>query len=70
MAGQAYQPCGVARLLSAALRLPLAQMFTAVGLELCPVCGEASSNPTYYPCLRLLRLALPLPSPSPANPRV
>jgi len=44
------QPCGIAKLLSAVLNLPLEDMWLAVGLELCPRCDKpASTNTKYYP---------------------
>jgi len=43
------QPCGVAKLLSAAFGIPLVQAYDVVGLEPCPQCGKAGTNPEYYP---------------------
>ena len=43
------QPCNTARLLTAIFEIPLAESFTAVGLECCPCCGKPSTNPAHYP---------------------
>ncbi len=44
-----YAPCSVARLLSAMLGTPLEDEYPLVGLLLCPVCKQASTDPGWYP---------------------
>lgn len=43
------QPCGIAHLLAAVTEVSVEKAFTIAGLELCPRCGKAATNPRYYP---------------------
>ena len=43
------QPCGVARLVSVVLGVPLADAFLAAGLELCPRCQQPATKMEYDP---------------------
>ena len=43
------QPCGIARLVAAVTGVSVERAFEVTGLELCPRCGKAATNPRYYP---------------------
>lgn len=45
-----YRPCNIAKLISAVQDISLEESYERCGLELCPICGKASTEDHLYPC--------------------